>query len=156
MPGAPPGTPDAEVRGLRAKGFIKEGNVLFAIPDNLTLHVEKLGQHHLLAPVYQEVPQLHDDIGGLAVLLLTEALNKTSTYREYVCSLPEHVPLPVFYSKRRYAETRAALPEEQREKFDALVEARRDVIVSVLARSLLLRPKKKAVCSCDCASGSRF
>ena len=60
MPGAPPGTPDTKVRGLLAKGFIKEGNVLFAIPDNLTLHVEKLGQHHLLAPVYQEVPQLHD------------------------------------------------------------------------------------------------
>jgi hypothetical protein len=128
LPGAPPGTPDVEIRGLRAKGFIKQGNVLFAIPDNLTLHVEKLEQHHLLAPVYAEVPQLHDDIGGLAILLLTEALNRTSSYRAYLCSLPEQVPLPVFYSKRKYTETRQGLHEEQREKFDALVDARRDVI----------------------------
>lgn len=128
LPGAPPGTPDVEVRGLRAKGFIKQGHVLFAIPDNLTLHVEKLEQHYMLAPVYKKVPQLHDDIGGLAILLLTEAFNRTSSYRAYLCSLPEHVPLPVFYSKRKYAETRQTLLEEQRNKFDALVDARRDVI----------------------------
>ena len=48
-------------------------------------------------------------IGGLAVLLLTEALNRSSIFREYLCSLPEHVPLPVFYSKQRLAEMRAML-----------------------------------------------
>ena len=128
LPGAPPDTPDITIRGLRATGDIKQGHALFAVPETLLLHVRKLDKHHTLGDIYKRVPQLHDDIGGLAVLLITEALNKSSHLRPYLCSLPEHVPLPVFYSKERYAQTRGALPEAQRAKFDVLVQARRDVI----------------------------
>jgi len=128
LPGAPPDTPDITIRGLRATGDIKQGHALFAVPETLLLHVRRLATHHMLGDIYKRVPQLHDDIGGLAVLLITEALNKSSHLRPYLCSLPEHVPLPVFYSKERYAQTRGALPEAQRAKFDVLVQARRDVI----------------------------
>jgi hypothetical protein len=96
LPGAPPDTPDITIRGLRATGDIKQGHALFAVPETLLLHVRRLATHHTLGDIYKRVPQLHDDIGGLAVLLITEALNKSSHLRPYLCSLPEHVPLPVF------------------------------------------------------------
>ena len=128
FPGAPKGTPHVvEIRGLRAVGSINGGHVLLSVPESLMLHVQKMEDHPGLAPVFNSTPQLHDDIGGLAVLLLTEALNRSSIFREYLCSLPEHVPLPVFYSKQRLAEMRAMLAAKQRRKFDDLVEARRDL-----------------------------
>ena len=39
-------------------------------------------------------------LGGLALYLIREALNRTSFWRPYLCSLPKHVPLPVFYSPK--------------------------------------------------------
>ncbi len=87
---------------------------------------------------------------------VSEALNASSAFRPYLCSLPPQVPLPLFLSKAQYADVRASLPQvrvcvcvcvgetylakmifsffffftpqSQQRKFDTLVEARRDVI----------------------------
>ncbi len=35
---------------------------------------------------------------GLALLLLHQAHAKDSAFRDYICSLPLHIPLPFFWS----------------------------------------------------------
>ncbi|EKX43186.1 hypothetical protein GUITHDRAFT_110913 [Guillardia theta CCMP2712] len=95
---------------------------------SLDLSDSKIKHHHVLGQVYNDTIQLHDAIGALAVFLLLESQNKSSFWRPYLCSLPKHVPLPMFYSKERRQQLKEQLPEDQRVKFDALVEARRDVV----------------------------
>lgn len=54
---------------------------------------------------------------------------RTSAWRPYLCSLPEHVPLPIFYSPKKYERVRREqVPEHERERFDELVEGRRDAL----------------------------
>ena len=60
--------------------------------------------------------------------LIHESLNRTSRWRPSLCSLPRHVPLPLFHSPARLAAAAAALPPEQRPVFEARLARARDAI----------------------------
>ena len=82
---------------------------------------------------------MRDGVAGLAVWLVRESLNKDSEWRPYICSLPRHVPLPLFYSQSKLAKVRATLSTEQIDTFDALMEVRRDSFEARLTtRSFLM------------------
>jgi hypothetical protein len=101
FPIAGSGDPPKMVRGLMAAGDIKHEEVLFAVPPQLLLNIGKMDRHPRLGPVWRAVPELHKGMSGLAVLLLHEALNASSAWRPYLCTLPRHVPLPIFYSPKK-------------------------------------------------------
>mmetsp|Transcript_18860 Transcript_18860/g.38367 ORF Transcript_18860/g.38367 Transcript_18860/m.38367 type:complete len:451 (+) Transcript_18860:130-1482(+) len=123
-----PGKPGVKIRGVLATGKVREREKIFSVPTNLLLNIQKMEKHHWLGPIYAETPQLHDSIGGLALLLLVEALNASSFYRPYLCSLPLTVPLPVFYRPGKLEKMKGDLPVGERGLIENLVEARRDVI----------------------------
>lgn len=59
---------------------------------------------------------------------MRESMNKSTFWRPYICSLPNYVPLPVFYSPSKLERVRQSVPEEQWPNLDNLIEARRDTI----------------------------
>lgn len=123
-----PGT-DKTVRGLMANGSIRNEQVLFAVPPQAMLNIRLMDTHPRLAQVWKEVPEMHKGLAGLAVLLLHEALNASSEWRPYLCSLPRHVPLPIFYSPKKLVRERAKMvPAEQHAKFDEVIESTRDLL----------------------------
>ena len=64
LPGGPAG---ATVRGLAARGEIREGATLFAVPPKLFMSLAALSRDPALRDVYNATPQLHDGFGGLAL-----------------------------------------------------------------------------------------
>ena len=60
-------------------------------------------------------------LGGLAVFLIHQALNASSFWRPYLCSLPKYVPLPAFYSPRKRAATHQILRPDRKDYFDKLL-----------------------------------
>jgi len=111
-----------------ASGTIRTDAVLFAVPQNLLLNLQTVLEDPRMHEVMESIPEMHESLSGLAVYLIQEALNKTSFWRPYLCSLPRHVPLPLFYSPKKLERETAALPAEQRERFEEIVEGRRDVL----------------------------
>ena len=111
-----------------ASGTIRTDAVLFAVPQNLLLNLQTVLEDPRMHEVMESIPEMHESLSGLAVYLIQEALNKTSFWRPYLCSLPRHVPLPLFYSPKKLERETAALPEVQRERFEEIVEGRRDVL----------------------------
>jgi len=67
-------------------------------------------------------------LGGLAVYLMRESMNRPSFWRSYICSLPDYVPLPVFFSESKMKKVKSSIPEDQWLNFDNLNERRRDNI----------------------------
>jgi hypothetical protein len=67
-------------------------------------------------------------LGGLAVYLMRESMNKSTFWRSYICSLPDYVPLPVFFSESKLKKVKSTIPEDQWMNFDNLNERRRDNI----------------------------
>jgi hypothetical protein len=63
----PGGAPGATVRGLAARGDIRDGATLFAVPPALFMSLAALSRDPALGGVYNETPQLHDGFGGLAL-----------------------------------------------------------------------------------------
>jgi hypothetical protein len=84
-----------------ATGEISEFEDLIRIPSHLLLNLEIVRNDPIFRPIYEETPELHDGLGGLAVYLIHESLNESSFWRPYLCSLPKFVPLPVFYSPQK-------------------------------------------------------
>ncbi|EKX51249.1 hypothetical protein GUITHDRAFT_103166 [Guillardia theta CCMP2712] len=120
------------VRGLKANGTIHDHEILFRIPPKLLINVGTVSQDPNFAEVWKSIPQFHKGLSGLAVYLIHESLNKSSFWRPYLCALPRHVPLPIFYSERKFERERREkilkpLPE-QVTRFDDLIERARDVL----------------------------
>ena len=126
IPGA---VPPKSVRGLMAGGTIRHREIIFSVPPRLLLNIEKMDGHPRLSQVWRAVPELHKGMSGLAVLLLHEALNSSSILRPYLCTLPRHVPLPIFYSPKKFKRERAKwIQASQEPVFDDMVERARDII----------------------------
>ena len=62
-----PGGSGGVVRGLAARGAIREGETLFAVPPKLFMSLAALSRDPALHDVYNATPQLHDGFGGLAL-----------------------------------------------------------------------------------------
>ncbi len=77
------------VRGIKARGEIAEDDILFAVPPSLLVNVALVHEDAHLAPVYHNISAMRDGVSGLAVWLLREAMNKSSEWRPYLCSLPK-------------------------------------------------------------------
>lgn len=125
------------VRGMKASGVIKVNETFLVIPPSVMISARDLLLHPWLEPIFRDNPLKHGSIGGLAVLLIAEAINASSRLRPYLCSLPEKVPLPVFYTSEEYAAARAGLPVKQQAKFDLMVEARRTIIDQQFTKVML-------------------
>jgi len=118
-----------KVRGLMAKGAIAQGEKVFLMPSNLLLNLAAVRSDPVMGKVYNETNAMHDGLGGLAVYLMRESMNKSSFWRPYICSLPSYVPLPIFFSEKKLERVkRQQLPEEQWRNLDNLMESRRDTI----------------------------
>jgi hypothetical protein len=79
----------AFVRGIKARGDIADGDILFAVPPSLLINIALVRHDASLGAVYHNMSAMRDGVSGLAVWLLREALNKSSEWRPYLCSLPK-------------------------------------------------------------------
>jgi len=117
-----------KVRGLMAKGDIAFQEKVFMMPSNLLLNLGMVRSDPVMGRVYNETNAMHDGLGGLAVFLMRESMNKSSFWRPYICSLPSYVPLPIFFSEKKLQRVKKSLPEDQWSNLDNLMDSRRDTI----------------------------
>ncbi len=92
------------------------------------MSVESLRDDPALADIYNTTLQLHDGFAGTAFYLLHEALNASSRWRPFLCSLPRTFPLPLFAPPPALRAHLAALPPAQRPAFLADLERQRDAV----------------------------
>mmetsp|Transcript_39839 Transcript_39839/g.62164 ORF Transcript_39839/g.62164 Transcript_39839/m.62164 type:complete len:272 (+) Transcript_39839:381-1196(+) len=86
-----------QYRGLAATQFLADGEVAVSIPSGLSLSIQAALSSPLASPLSEGLRSSKlDEFSALAVYLLFEAMNETSFYRPFLCSLPRHIPLPVF------------------------------------------------------------
>lgn len=104
-PGLSSGVFEDGVRGLKAAAAIEVNRTLFKMPESLFVNLKTVKTHPQLGPVYDAVPELHDGLGGLAVFLIHEALNRSSAWRPFLCTLPARTRLPMFLSPKMQAKT---------------------------------------------------
>ena len=119
------GQADGRGRGLAATKNVNAGSKLLSVPSNLFMSMWTAKHSSTLAPVLEEQASILHSFNTLALFLLHESHNESSFYRRYICSLPLHVPLPLFWEE-------SELPEDFMADAD-IVEGRR------LARSLVDR-----------------
>lgn len=115
------------------------GQIAVSIPLNLTLSLYTavqdpyLGQE-LLTQVLDGKDSRDvgiDEFSALAAFVLYEASNRTSFFRPFLCTLPKHVPLPIFQSQ----EDLAALEFATTGRFLRAVEAMGKVMVDNYIRT---------------------
>jgi hypothetical protein len=100
---------DGRGRGIAALKEVKEGEILLEVPPAAHMSVKSAESTPGIDKVFKAESAANGGVlrsfNGLALFLLHQTHKVDSAFREYICSLPLHIPLPFLWND-------ADLPEE--------------------------------------------